>query len=236
MSICLSLLALFIINTEIPAKISYLVGNATLQRGNKSYIAVLNTALSTNDIITTLNESVCEIQFSNYSLIRLEPNSSIKIEQKEETKKGIFNRIFTSFGEIVSKVTKLNKGDEYEVKTDAAHAFIRGTTFKTLVEKDGTSSFSVLEGKISVKSLIAGAKEVLLDKDFKTKFTKGQLKPLVEKLPLQEIENFKKKYKDFIDRGKVMDELREKFEKEIKEKKDEMIKKGKSKLKGCIFW
>lgn len=233
MNVGLCLMTMLLVSADIPAKISYLAGTATLERNNKKYMAVLNAELFTNDIITTTSESVCEIQFSNYSLVRIEPNSSIKIERKEKTKKGIFNRVFASFGEIVSKVTKLNKGDEYEVKTDAAHAFIRGTTFKTTVNKDGTSQFSVFEGKIRVKSLIAGAKEVLLGENFSTKLSKGQLKPVVEKLPLKEIENFRAKFKDFIDRGKVMDELRSKVDKQIDETKEKIESKVK---KSCLFF
>jgi hypothetical protein len=233
MNFIVGIVTLFLVSAEVPAKVSYLVGSAVLERNLKKYSIVLNTQLYTNDVITTGDESVCEIQLSNYSLIRLEPNSSIKIERKEETKKGIFSSIFTSFGEMISKVTKLNKGDEYEVKTDAAHAFIRGTTFKTMVDKNGLSQFSVFEGKIKVKSLIAGAKEVLLDQNFTTKLQKGQLAPLVEKLPVQEIEKFKSQFKDFIDRGKLMDELRGKVDKKIDETKDEIKDRVK---KSCLFF
>ncbi|HEX7319120.1 MAG TPA: FecR family protein [bacterium] len=233
MNFIVGIVTLFLVSAEVPAKVSYLVGSAVLERNLKKYSIVLNTQLYTNDVITTGDESVCEIQLSNYSLIRLEPNSSIKIERKEETKKGIFSSIFTSFGEMVSKVTKLNKGDEFEVKTDAAHAFIRGTTFKTMVDKNGSSQFSVFEGKIKVKSLIAGAKEVLLDQNFTTKLQKGQLAPLVEKLPVREIEKFQSQFKDFIDRGKLMDELRGKVDKKIDETKDEIESRVK---KSCLFF
>lgn len=233
MNFIVGIVALCLVSAEVPAKVSYLVGSAVLERNMKKYSIVLNTQLYTNDVITTGDESVCEIQFSNYSLTRLEPNSSIRIERKEQTRKGIFSSIFTSFGEIVSKVTKLNKGDEYQVKTDAASAFIRGTTFKTMVGKDGSSQFSVFEGKIKVKSLIEGAKEVLLDENFTTKLSKGQLAPLVEKLPMQEIENFKSKFKDFMDRGKLMDELRSKVDQKVDETKDEIKDRVK---KSCLFF
>ncbi|MEO0143034.1 MAG: FecR family protein [candidate division WOR-3 bacterium] len=230
------ILFLSLITADIPAKISYISGTVIIEREGKRYSGVLNATLLVNDIVTTYSESVCEIQFSHYSLVRLEPNSSIKIERKETTQKGVFQRIFASIGEIITKVTKMNKGDEFELRTDAAQAYIRGTIFKTSVEKDGTSSFSVFAGKISVKSLVEGAKEILLDKNFKSKISKGELKPLVEKLPIEEIQKFADKYKEFLDRGKALDALREKAEKEIKEKKEELIKEGKKKLKGCIFW
>jgi hypothetical protein len=237
MNILLGLFTILIVNAEIPAKISYMIGTTTIQRGEKTYSAVLKAALYVNDVVTTGDESECEIQFSNYSLVHLEPNSSVKIERKEETKKGIFHRIFAKIGEVVSKVTKMNKGDEYEVRTEAAQAFIRGTTFKTNVEEDGSSSFSVFDGKVGVKSVVEGAEEMVLDKHFKSKIKKGELEPLVDKLSELEINAFVTKFKDFIDRGKILDELRGKIEEEKKKKEEELKKKeeeGKKKLKGLF--
>ncbi len=235
MGIIAGILLLPLFNADIPAKISYLVGNVIVEREGKKYTGVLNAPLYVNDIITTYSESVCEVQFSNYSLIRVEPNSSIRIERKEKTNKGVFQRIFASIGDVITKVTKMNRGDEFEVRTDAAQAYIRGTTFKTSVDREGRSSFSVFSGKIKVKSLLAGAKEILLDKNFKAKISKGELKPVVDKLPVEEVRQFAEKYGDFINRGAALDSLREKFEKELKEKKEDAIKEGKKKIRGCIF-
>jgi hypothetical protein len=232
-----AMLPLILVQAEIPAKISYMVGTVHISRQGKLYSGVLDAALHVDDIVTTGLDSECEIQFSNYSLIHLEPNSGIKIERKEETPQGIFHRIFATIGNVVTKVTKLNKGDEYEIRTEAAQAFIRGTTFKTTVEEDGTSSFSVFEGSISVKSLFEGAKEFLVDEKFKSQIKKGELAPLVGQLSDLEINAFNTQFKDFLDRGHVLDELRNKIEEE-KEKTEEEIKKkkdeGVDKLKGLF--
>ncbi|MEO0162826.1 MAG: FecR domain-containing protein [candidate division WOR-3 bacterium] len=229
------LILLSLITTEVPAKITYLVGNVIVERGGKKYAGVLNAQLYVNDIVTTYRESVCEIQFADYSLVRIEPNSSIRIEKKEKVEKKFYQRIFATIGEVITKVAKLNKGDEIVVKTEAAQAYIRGTIFKTTVDQEGRSSFSVFAGKIRVKSLVEGAKEFFVDKNFSARIGKGELKPLVEKLPLDEIKLFAEKYKDFLDRGKILDSLRQKAEQEIKEKKEELIEEGKRKIKGCIF-
>lgn len=237
MNLILSALTLFVLNADIPAKVSFLIGTATIDRAGKKYSAVLNASLLVNDVVTTGTDSECEIQFSNYALVRLQPNSSVRIERKEETPKGIFHSIFASMGEVVSKVTKMNKGDEYEMRTDAAQAFIRGTTFTTTVEEDGTSSFSVFEGNVAVKSLLEGAKEILLNENFKSKIKKGELEPFIDKLSELEITAFAETYKDFLDRGKILDEMREKLEKE-KEKIEEDLNKekddAKDKLKGLF--
>ncbi|MEO0190057.1 MAG: hypothetical protein ABIL18_03655, partial [candidate division WOR-3 bacterium] len=76
MNIIAGILFLSLISVEVPAKITYLVGNVIVERGGKKYTGVLNAQLYVNDIITTYSESVCEIQFSDYSLVRIEPNSS----------------------------------------------------------------------------------------------------------------------------------------------------------------
>jgi hypothetical protein len=236
MTFALSLMTIFILNAEVPAKISYLTGTVTVQRGAASMTGVLNTPLYVNDVITTADNSTCEVQFANYSLIRLSPNSSIKIERKEQTKKGVFHKIFASLGEIVTKVTKLNKNDQYEVRTDVAQAYIRGTTFKTSIAQDGASQFAVLEGKLKIKSLLAGAKEYIADEKFKAVFGKGKAAPILSALSEIEINGFKSEFKEFLGRSAILEDLRSKAEKELQEQKEALAKKTNQLKKSCIFW
>ena len=123
------------------------------------------------------------------------------------------------------------------MRTEAAQAFIRGTTFQTTIEEDGTSSFSVFEGSINVKSVLEGAREYLLDEHFKSQIKKGELAPLVDKLSELEINTFNTQFKDFLGRGQVLDELRNKIEEEKKKKEEELQKKkdeGVDKIKGLF--
>lgn len=230
----ISCLLVLLVNTDVTAQISYLVGDATVTRNETLYKAVLNAQLQVNDIITTQSESECEIKFEDYSLVHLGPNSSIRIERKEKTDKGVFHRIFMSLGTVVTKVTKLNKNDEYEMRTEAAQAFIRGTTFKTDIDSIGGSTFSVFEGAIAVKSLLEGAKEILVNEKVKSVIKKGELEPLVDQLSDLEIADFTERFQDFINRGAVLDSLRARIEEKIdslQEKKDDLIDDGKKKLK-----
>lgn len=236
MTFALSILTVFILNAEVPAKISYLTGAVTVQRGAVALNGALNTQLYVNDVITTADNSTCEIQFSNYSLIRLAANSSIRIERKEQTKKGVFHRIFASLGDIVTKVTKLNKNDQYEVRTDVAQAYIRGTTFKTSVAQDGSSQFAVLEGKLKIKSLLTGAKEFIADEKFKAVFGKGKKAPILSALSEIEMNGFNNELKEFLGRGKILDDLRSKAEKEINAEKEKLAEKAQQFKKSCIFW
>jgi hypothetical protein len=236
MTFALSVLTIFILNAEVPAKISYFTGTVSVQRGTVAMTGALNTQLFVNDVITTADNSTCEIQFANFSLIRLSPNSSIRIERKEQTKKGVFHRIFASLGEIVTKVTKLNKNDQYEVRTDVAQAYIRGTTFKTSIAQDGSSQFAVLEGKLKIKSLLAGAKEFIADEKFRAVFGKGKKAPILSALSEIEVGGFKNEFKEFLGRGAILDNLRSKAEKELNEEKAKLAAKAKDLKKSCIFW
>lgn len=236
MNTALSVLTLFVFNADVPAKISYLAGAVSIQRGAAVLNGALDTPLYVNDVITTGANSTCEIQLAAYSLILLSANSSIRIERKEKTNKGVFHRIFASLGEIVTKVTKLNKNDQYEVRTDIAQAYIRGTTFKTSIDQQGSSQFTVLEGKLRVKSLLAGAKEFIASEKFKAVFGKGKTAPLLAKLSDVELGGIQRELKEFTDRSKVLDNLRSKAEKELKEEKEKLQEKTKQLKKSCIFW
>jgi hypothetical protein len=234
MNIFCSIIALMLIAGDVPAHVSYLMGTASVERGGVRYRAVLNAPLQVNDIVTTGDDSECEITFGRYSLLHLGANSSVRIERKEETKQGVFHRIFASLGEIVTKVVSLSKDDEYEMRTEAAQAFIRGTTFKTSIDEDGTSSFSVFEGKIAVKSVLEGAREILLDTHFSSQIEKGQLAPVVEKLSDLEISAFRDQFSDFLRKGEVLDSLRNTFDEKIEDKKDDIKNKAKDKLEGLF--
>lgn len=234
MNIACSIITLLLVAGDVPAHVSFLLGTASVERNGVRYRAVLNASLQVNDIVTTGDESECEITFGTYSLLRLGPNSSIRIERKEETKQGVFHRIFASLGEIVTKVVALGKDDEYEMRTDAAQAFIRGTTFKTNIDADGNSAFSVFEGKIAVKSMLEGAREILLDTGFSSQIARGQLAPVVEKLSDLEIAAFQDRFSDFLNKGAVLDSLRSTFEDKIEDKKEDIKDKARDKLEGLF--
>lgn len=236
MTIIATIMSLVLFNADVSAKISYLSGTVTIQRAGTTYSGVLGTALAVNDVVSTGDKSACEIQFENYSLVRLAQNSSLRIERKEKTSKGVFHRIFASLGQVVTKVTKLGKNDQYEVRTDVAQAYIRGTTFQTTIEQSGESQFKVYEGKLRVKSLLAGAKEVVLKQNYKSVFGKGKSAPLVAALSELEVKGFKKELKEFLDRGAVLDNLRKRAGKEIDEGKELINDKTKELKKSCIFW
>ena len=234
MNFLCGIITLILVSGDIPAHITYLMGTASVERGGVRYKAVLNAPLLVNDIVTTADESECEITFKGYSLLHLGENSSIKIERKEETKHGVFHRIFASLGEIVTKVVSLNKGDEYEMRTEAAQAFIRGTTFKTNIDQDGKSSFSVFEGNIAVKSLLEGAREILLETGFSSQIEKGQLAPVIEKLSDLEIRAFQDQFSGFLNKGAVLDSLRNSFDEKIEDTKEDIEDKAKDKIKGLF--
>ena len=234
MNFLCSIITFFLVAGDIPAHITYLMGTARVERGGVQYKAVLNAPLHVNDIVTAGDDSECEITFKGYSLLHLGENSSIKIERKEETKHVVFHRIFASLGEIVTKVVSLAKDDEYEIRTEAAQAFIRGTTFKTNVDEHGTSSFSVFEGTIAVKSLLEGAREILLDTGFSSHIEKGQLAPVIEQLSDLEIMAFRDQFSDFLNKGAVLDSLRNTFNEKIEDTKEDLQDKAKDKIKGLF--
>lgn len=215
---------------DIPAQLSLVVGDVEVNRSGVINKGTLSMPLQVADVVTAKAESYCEVKFSNQSLVRIEANSSMRIDRKDETKDRKVTRLFILLGEIVAKVTKMGKRDVYEVRTNSAQAFVRGTIFKLKVEEDGSSLFSIFEGKLGVKSLVQGAKELLVDNNFQGKITAGQLAPVVNKISVQELQKFHTTFKEFLDRSAMLEKALKDLQKKINDNK--YIKGAK---KSCLF-
>jgi len=215
---------------EMPAKLTLVVGDVEVTRNGVAFKAPLNYDLLMGDIVSTKAESYCEIKFSTQSLVRLESNSSMRIERKDVAKDRKVTRLFVMLGEIVAKIAKVGKRDVYEVKTNSAQAFVRGTIFKLKVDQDGSSLFSVFEGKLGVQGLIKGAKELLMNQNFQGKITVGQLAPAVQKISPQELQKFQQTFKGFLDRSAEFEKALKDLEKNMG--KNQYYQKAK---KGCLF-
>lgn len=111
-------------------------GTDNIRVGNK---------VSLNDIIRTGKESSLAIQVGDSSVIRLMPDSSVRITSPSSKSR----ILILEKGTILVKVVKLESKRSFEVKSDDVTAAVRGTSFR--VTKSGhTTTVSVSDGKIAV--------------------------------------------------------------------------------------
>ena len=125
--------------------------------------AIVGESLGFNSEISTGVESEADLLLTNGSALKLEQNSSLRLNtlwQKKftGTNSQVNDLLFEASpsrgsmylerGELVVDVKKLRKESSFVIATDIAHAGIRGTSFK-LVAKPAYSELAVLDGVVT---------------------------------------------------------------------------------------
>ncbi|OGQ90248.1 MAG: hypothetical protein A2289_20105 [Deltaproteobacteria bacterium RIFOXYA12_FULL_58_15] len=99
--------------------------------------------------IRTGKSSSTEVRFEDGSLLKVRPESSLKLSGNKRQKNK--SSVLLFFGRVWSKVTKsVGKETTFEVNTPNAVCGVRGTEFETAVADDGSVRVRVTEGSVGV--------------------------------------------------------------------------------------
>ncbi|MFC2004767.1 FecR domain-containing protein [Chloroflexota bacterium] len=144
--------------------------------------------LNTGTQIETASDSHALLTFFEGSTIKLEPNTSLEIQQVEYSDEQPTMIILKQWlGRTWSRVTKMvDSGSQYEIETPTATAIVRGTLFTTEVTETGFTTVATTEGLVSVA---AQEQEVYVPANQKVEVEKGTApsKPAALPSPKSEI-------------------------------------------------
>jgi hypothetical protein len=107
--------------------------------------------IADGDVVETAGRSYVIIQAGD-ALIRFESDSRVVISSIMDITK---RQMELQKGKILSRVSRLKKGNEYIVKTPTAVASVRGTEFLTQYS-EGKTAVAVGNGKVNVSSVTTG--------------------------------------------------------------------------------
>lgn len=173
--------------SSIQAKVSMLVGEVKIKTADgKRKKAETGAELSSGDMIITGVESKAEVLFNTGDLLVVGEMASVKMEIKENEKKGQDTHLNTYLGRLFVDVKKLARGlNQFSVSTPTATAAIRGTSFEVVVDSGGKlTEVSVIEGKVEVRDRLKNRK-VLVHAKQRTRVRRAPEKP--EKLPARSV-------------------------------------------------
>lgn len=178
----------------VAGKVSFLKGSAQRGAAEKGPFTALrrNDELREGDLIKTGADARLEIKLADGSLVRLAPNSTLKLglAKANAEKEGEPAQSKLSTGKMWASVTKAIGGDSrFAVRTSNAVAGVRGTTFRVNAEEDGSTLVKVYEGAVAVSNAPLVERE-------KSKGVKGpidfkgrkQVAPPMQEVTLQEWE------------------------------------------------
>ena len=186
--------------------ITFYYGEVIVKHLGKKTAPKLKMVLKSGDKVYTKKDARIDIQLQNFGLVRINENSEVDLEKvitevNESIEVGLDN------GQILCKLSKLQKNDEFQVHTPTAVAGVRGTTFLVESQKDkGTSEIAVASGSVEVvnkndpenKKVVKQNETAKVDK-------KSKIMDVVKKIDTKKLKEFKaiKDVKVFKDLKKV---------------------------------
>ncbi len=169
------------------AVVTFVLGDVTIQGKTGAHAAGVREALNDGDIVITGEKSCMVVQMGTRLLFRVESGSRLEISSIIKYGQDELN---LNEGLILSKISKLEKGEKYHIKTPTALASVRGTVFSTGYNNDVTN-VAVAEGKVSVTN-ISSVNEKPADAGLAAVVTSSEVDvrriSSIEKLTLQKIE------------------------------------------------
>jgi hypothetical protein len=134
------------------AFVSFCTGDVRINKAGESPRSLrAGDPVADGDVIETAGRSYVIIQAGD-ALIRFESDSRVVLTSIMDITK---RQMELQKGKILSRVSRLKKGNEYIVKTPTAVASVRGTEFLTQYS-EGKTSVAVGKGKVSVTSVATG--------------------------------------------------------------------------------
>ena len=142
------------------ARISFLTGNAVLERPSEPTSRALKTGdtLLAGDMVTTGRKSRLEISLPDGSIARFDENATFTLnalQYEPKVKRSI--KIRVTLGKMWAKVAKLTGiSGGFDVSARTMTAGVRGTVYRLNVNKDDSVLVKVYWGEVLVKSKPAG--------------------------------------------------------------------------------
>lgn len=125
--------------------------------------AQMAAKLFDSDTLRTDADGYAAVQFMDNSLVKVKPNSLLIIRGEVIDKNSTASRIAVEVGEVFLNVTK--RQSQFEVQTPRAVASVKGTSFSTQVDEEGSTTVLVLSGSVELTATISGQKVTLKRKD-----------------------------------------------------------------------
>jgi hypothetical protein len=129
------------------------VGNVKIVGAGKTRNAVINEYLGGGESIVTGNNSMADISMCGRGYMRIQEKTRVAVASLK--KNGGSPDLDMSSGHVMIIMSKLAKGNNYEVKTSTTVASVRGTIFQVSGDESKTD-LDVFTGQVKVNPVSGG--------------------------------------------------------------------------------
>ncbi len=134
--------------------IQMVVGDVNIISGGKTSVAAMDGILAGGDTIVTGGNSMADISFGDLGLVRVQESTKVRVASLKKSADD--SGLDLDGGGILVMLSKLVKGDSFQIRTSTQVASVRGTSFEVTSDGDG-SRVDVLTGTIMVNPVADGS-------------------------------------------------------------------------------
>ncbi len=132
-------------------------GDIQVKHDGGSWISAQNGMdLYQSDSIKTGVNASASIVFFKSSIIRLDSNTEVKLQEIIQSEEGTNVKIKQDAGRTWNTVAKISGIDNYDVQTPTTIASVRGTSFDVYIKPDGKTDVGVGRGIVNVSRIQNG--------------------------------------------------------------------------------
>ncbi len=172
--------------------ITFYYGNVLVEKSCQRISPKIKMILRSGDKIYTGNKSCVNMQLGSFGIIKINQNSEVKMERLlKETTDNI--KLFLKKGQVICKLEKLKKEQDFSVETPTAVIGVRGTTFIVdASEKKRKTSVAVSEGKVEIANKQAPEKKVIITKNQTAEVTTiSKIPKIINKIEINKLKQLK---------------------------------------------
>ncbi|MDC7222479.1 MAG: FecR domain-containing protein [Spirochaetales bacterium] len=122
-------------------------GEVYIIRNEKILSADVGDSLKEGDVLKVVDQSYCQIQFSDRGTAGLDSNTVLLMKKLVNAQKDMQIRTEVLMGSMLYRVKKLSENDQFEVESDGVLYDVKGTEFLVIRSADGTL-LAVEEGTV----------------------------------------------------------------------------------------
>lgn len=190
-------------------------GNVTVERSGKQIkVSAPGFAISDKDVLVTAADSAADLELRGRGVIQVASESRLALSGLADMKNALFG---VESGSILAALNKLKKEESLEIRTPAAIAGVRGTSFQVSVRGDKTK-LGVLTGSVEIKnqrgdSFLVEAKKEIVSSQAKLSASRdirgSSLAEIKEMISIEGVQKLKE-YPSMIDNIKSLEILDQK--------------------------
>jgi hypothetical protein len=150
------ILVIGLVAVENPIALLFQVkGEIELDRANDKSAITAGEMLVNDDKLTTGDKSYAAVKFTdNGSLLKMFPWSVVTINGTKDDDH-LAKKVKLEAGQVFSKINK-NLSDQYRLETSNTVASVKGTSFLTIVDPEGTTWIHMFKGLLDVENIVTG--------------------------------------------------------------------------------